>query len=82
MTQGHVTRVVGELTVTIDRGHCSAFKSCIDEAPSAFVMGDDDVVAFTATPETSSREQILAACRACPVAALTARDASGKQLAP
>jgi ferredoxin len=77
-----VTRKIGDLMVEIDRNSCSAFKACIDEAPAIFAMGPDDVVTFADVRGTASREEVLAACGACPVAALTARDLSGKVLAP
>jgi ferredoxin len=77
-----VIRKIGDLSIEIDRNSCSAFKACIEEAPASFRIGADEVVTFTDAPELSPREQVLRAVAACPVAALTARDAAGKVVAP
>jgi ferredoxin len=82
VTEKLITRRIGDLMVEIDRNSCAAFKACLEEAPAAFKMGDDEVVTFGDAPDTATREQVLAACGACPVAALTAKDLSGKVLAP
>jgi ferredoxin len=82
MSANIVTRKIGDLSIEIDRNSCSAFKACIEEAPQSFAIGHDEVVTFTDRPELSTREQVLKAVGACPVAALTAKDASGKVVAP
>ena len=74
-------RVVGELHVRIDRSLCVGFGDCVTAAPEAFALGDDDIVIFVA-PESIDREQLLRACRSCPVDALTVCDVRGIQLAP
>ena len=74
-------RVVGGLRVRIDRTLCVGFGDCVTASPAAFALGDDDVVVFVA-PETIDREQLLRACRSCPVDALTVLDEQGDQLAP
>jgi len=74
-------RVVGGLRVRIDRTLCVGFGDCVTASPAAFALGDDDVVVFVA-PETIDREQLLRACRSCPVDALTVLDEQGEQLAP
>lgn len=74
-------RPVGDLRIRIDRTLCVAFNNCIDEAPGAFALDEDDIVTFL-TPETVERERLLRACDACPVDALTVWDADGNRLVP
>jgi ferredoxin len=72
---------VGDLKVRIDRTLCVGFGDCVTGAPEAFKLADDGVVIFV-RPQESSREQLLEACDACPVDALTVWDASGRQIVP
>lgn len=74
-------RTVGDLVLRIDRTLCVGFGDCVTEAPEAFALDDEDVAVFV-RPETVERERLLAACRACPVDAITVTDADGQQLAP
>lgn len=74
-------RVVGDLRIRIDRELCVGFGDCIKEAADAFVLDGENVAVF-AKPELSTRDQLLAACEACPVDALTAFDTQGAVLAP
>lgn len=76
-----VERTVNGLRVVIERSLCVGFAQCVDVAEEAFVIDDDDVVAF-ASPEQVTRQRLIEACRACPVEALVVFDADGKQLAP
>lgn len=69
------------LRLEIDRDLCVGFGDCIDVAPDAFELDDEDVAVFT-RPEETPREELLEACRACPVDAITARDEDGEILAP
>jgi ferredoxin len=77
-----VERRVGGLTVRIDRLLCVGFGDCIDDAPEAFELDDDGVAAFRQSAEETGREQLVRACGACPVDALTVLDEAGRQLAP
>lgn len=74
-------RDVHGLRVEIDRDLCVGFGDCVDVAPRAFELDDEEIAVFTA-PEDSSREELLRACRACPVDAITARDEEGNVVAP
>ncbi len=74
-------RTVGELRVRIDRTLCVGFGDCITEAPAAFVLDEMGVATFSA-PETTAREQLLRACDACPVDAITVWNAAGAQIVP
>lgn len=74
-------RTVTDLRIRIDRTLCVGFGDCVTASPNSFVLAEDGVVVFVA-PESASREQLLAACEACPVDALTVWDASGRQIVP
>jgi ferredoxin len=75
-------RRVGGLTVRIDRLLCVGFGDCIDDAPEAFELDGDGVVAFREGADATGRERLVRACAACPVDALTVLDEGGRQLAP
>lgn len=74
-------RTVGDLKIVIERSLCVGFAQCIDEAEEAFELDDDETAVF-AEPERVGREQLIAACKACPVEAIRAFDSAGTQLAP
>ena len=74
-------RIVGGLRIQIDRTLCVGFGDCVTAAPGAFVLADDGVVVFV-RPDQVDRAQLIAACDACPVDALTVWDETGTQLAP
>ena len=74
-------RQIGRYTVRIDRNLCVGFGDCIADAPDVFVLGDDGIVQFL-NFDTTDEERVIAACKACPVDALTAIDESGRQVAP
>ena len=76
-----IVRVVGEMTVTIDRLLCVGFGDCIDEAPEAFELDDEDIAILT-SPEAVEREQLLRACESCPVDAIMVTDVLGHTLVP
>lgn len=77
-----VERQVGGLTVRIDRLLCVGFGDCIDDAPEAFELDGEGVVAFREGAVATERERVVRACGACPVDALTVLDEGGRQLAP
>lgn len=74
-------REVHGLRIRIDRTLCVGFGECVEAAPEAFRLDGQDVVEFAA-PENAGREELLGACRACPVDALSVFDAEGRQLVP
>jgi ferredoxin len=80
-TNDHDERTVGCLRVRIDRTLCVGFGDCVTAAPTAFTLGDDDVVVFL-SPESVNPLQLVKACASCPVDALTAWDEEGNALAP
>jgi ferredoxin len=75
-------RRVGRLLVRIDRHLCVGFGDCVDEAPEAFQLDGEEIAVLRDEAGRASEESILAACRACPVDALTVFDDQGFQLAP
>ncbi|GBD31936.1 MAG: ferredoxin [Gemmatimonadales bacterium] len=74
-------RQVHGLKIRIDRTLCVGFGECVEAAPEAFRLDGQDVVEFAA-PERVSREELLRACQACPVDALSVLDSEGRQLVP
>ena len=74
-------RVVHRLRLCIARDLCVGFGDCVTAAPAAFRLDEENVAVFV-RPEAVEREQLLAACDACPVDAITVWDADGRQLVP
>ena len=75
-------RKVGSLTVRIDRSTCIGTSNCAKVAPELFVLDDERIITFCKPAADVARELAAEACRVCPVAALTAFDADGRQVAP
>jgi ferredoxin len=73
-------KVIGSLTVRIDRLLCVGFGDCIEGAEQLFELDEEGIVRFL--DGSSTEEKLLQACRACPVDALTVFDADGRQLVP
>jgi ferredoxin len=57
------------------------FGDCIDVAPEAFQLDEENIVIFV-DPARVDRERLLRACDACPVDAITVWDENGEQLVP
>ena len=74
-------RVIGGLVVRIDRLLCVGFGDCLDAAPNGLVLDDDGIAVFTPGADRLTRDQVLAACRICPVDAITVLE-NGAQIAP
>jgi len=74
-------RSVDGLRIRIDRGLCVGFGDCVGMAPDAFMLDGEDLAAFV-RPEGVAREDLLRACDACPVDAITVWDRDGEQLVP
>ncbi len=73
---------VSGLRVVIDRGTCIGTGACVNAAPEVFRLDDRQTVTFTDAPPDIDQERLVDACQFCPVDALQAFDADGKQLAP
>jgi ferredoxin len=68
------------VTARIDERACAAHGDCLDVAPQAFALSDDDVATIVgaAPPDT-----LVRAAEACPSVAITViDDVSGEQLYP
>lgn len=76
-----VERRVGGLRIRIDRQLCVGFGDCVEGAPEAFRLDEEDVAVFTA-PERVENARLLAACDACPVDAITVWNEDDDQLVP
>ena len=74
-------RVVHGMRLCIDRSLCVGFGDCVDVAPEAFQLDDENIVILV-DPDRVDRARLLRACDACPVDAITVWDADGKQLVP
>ena len=74
-------RVVHGLRIRIDRALCVGFADCVKAAPEDFKLDEDSVAVFV-QPEAVERDQLLRACDACPVDAITVWDTDGRQLIP
>lgn len=77
-----VERKIGELTIRIDRATCIGSGNCAKVAPGVFELDAEAVAAFTEKRDVAEPEQLLEACRVCPVDALLAISSDGKQLVP
>ena len=74
-------RTIAGVVVRIDRRLCVGFGDCIDEAPEALVLDGDGIATFTRAADATVRDRLIAACRACPVDAITVLE-NGTQIAP
>ena len=74
-------RIVQGLRVRIDRTLCVGFADCVKEAPGGFRLDEEGLAEFE-QPERIARDELLRACDACPVDAITVWDAEGRQLVP
>lgn len=72
---------VNGLRIQIDRSLCVGFGDCVDVAREAFDLDGEDIAVFK-NPLGEEQEQLLDACQACPVDAITVWDSTGTQLAP
>ena len=74
-------KLVGDLTVRIDRTLCVGFGDCVSAGGLAFKLDDDDV-AVLHRPDGVARDVLIRACEACPVDALSVSDLLDHQLVP
>ncbi|HEY3173441.1 MAG TPA: ferredoxin [Thermoanaerobaculia bacterium] len=75
-------RKVGAVTVRIDRTTCIGTGNCAKVAPELFVLDDEKIITFREPPAEVEPDRAVEACRVCPVDALAAFDADGRQLVP
>ena len=72
-------REIAGLRVRIDRTLCVAFEDCIHLAPMVFRL-DEDTVTFVDGETDITPQQLVQACEACPVSALSLFTASGEPI--
>lgn len=65
--------------VVIDPKICSGTSNCVEDAPSAFEVGDDGIARVI---DLSDPEALLRGAQACPVEAIRLFDASGTRVYP
>ncbi len=65
----------------IDRSLCVGFGDCVEVAPEAFQLDEENIVILV-DPDRVDRARLLEACDACPVDAITVWDENGEQLVP
>lgn len=73
---------IGNTTVVVDRDLCIGAASCVAVAPKTFAMDNEAKAIILDTAVEDTFDNIMDAARACPVAAVIIKDASGKQLFP
>ena len=81
MSEARTERIAHGIRLCIDRSLCVGFGDCVDLAPEAFQLDEEDIVILL-DPERVDRERLIKACDACPVDAITVWDANGEQLVP
>ena len=75
-------RRISGLTILIDRTVCIGSGNCVRLAPEVFELDETGLIAFRDGAPEIEPARLAEACRVCPVDALQAVDASGRQLAP
>lgn len=68
--------------IIIDRLLCIGAGSCVAIAPLAFTLDNEAKAVVLPDFTTESDENILEAAKACPVAAITIQDETGKHVYP
>ena len=81
MSEARDERIAHGMRLCIDRSLCVGFGDCVDVAPEAFQLDEENIVILV-DPDRVDRERLLKACDACPVDAITVWDANGEQVIP
>jgi len=69
-------------TVEVDQDVCIGAAPCTAMAPRAFALNEHGKAAVLASADEDTKETILNATRACPVAAIIIKDETGKVIFP
>lgn len=77
-----MVKKIRKVTVAIDRSLCIGAASCVAIAPKAWTLDDEAKAILLPTAEEESDDALINAAKACPVAAITITDESGKQVYP
>jgi ferredoxin len=81
VSQARDERRAHGVRLCIDRSLCVGFGDCVDVAPEAFQLDEENIVILV-DPDRVDRARLLKACDACPVDAITVWDENGEQLVP
>ena len=73
---------IGNITVRIDREKCIASANCVQVGAEVFELDSGSIVTFRDEDESIPEDELIEACKVCPVEALTAIGKDGKQLVP
>ncbi len=73
---------IGDLTVRIDREKCIASANCVQVGAEVFELDSEGIVTFRDEEESIPEDELIEACKVCPVEALIAIDKDGKQQVP
>jgi ferredoxin len=69
-------------TVEVDHNICIGSAPCTAMAPNTFALDDTGKASILATADNDDQDTVLNAARACPVAAIIIKDATGKKIFP
>ncbi len=69
-------------TIEVDANVCIGAAPCTAIATKTFALDESGKAAVLATADEDDTETLLNAARACPVAAIIIKDATGKQVFP
>jgi len=72
----------GRLTITVDRNLCIGAATCVAVAPKTFALDNEAKAIILDTASQDSEQAIIDGAKACPVAAITILNESGKQIYP
>lgn len=75
-------RKIRKLKMVIDQNLCIGAATCVALAPKAWALDDNAKAYILETPEDETDDALIEAAKACPVAAITITDDTGKQLFP
>ncbi len=73
---------IGKLKVWVDRDLCIGAATCVAVAPKTFLLDSEAKAVILETAVEDTKENILEAAQACPVAAIFIEDENGKKIYP
>ena len=73
---------VGKLKVTVDRNLCIGAATCIAVAPQTYILDSEAKAVVLQTAGQETPDTIIESAKACPVAAISIEDETGKRIFP
>lgn len=73
---------VGKLKVTVDRNLCIGAATCIAVAPQTYMLDSEAKAVVLQTAGQDTPDTIIESAKACPVAAISIEDETGKRIFP